>query len=222
MVMFWSCPYGITNGNGYLIQDSDRVVYFNFSVVSPGHTLDKAELKLYKEEPTRQMKSKCRIEIFRLRRGNDTEDTILEPETNLTVSVDYEGWLSIKITDAANYWNRNRNENFGLYVKTIDVETGQEIDLNKSGIRGFDGPKDKQPFMIAFVNKQDGVDVQHTRSGRRAERSTNNEPENEDCQRHPLYINFTALGWHSHVQTPLYISSTGRFQKDSCHSNFFE
>ncbi|KAK3601933.1 hypothetical protein CHS0354_005180 [Potamilus streckersoni] len=174
-------------------QDRDHVVYFDISGVPPGHIFDKAELKLYKWKTASRGKSEYLIEIFRLRRDNDTKDKILEPKTNLTVSEDYEGWLSIQITHVANYWNRNRQKNFGLYVQVTDVETDQEIYLNKSGIRGYEGPKDKQPFMIGFVNKQDRANVQHTEG--RAERSTNNQPVNEDCKRHPLYINYTALGW---------------------------
>ncbi|KAL3887863.1 hypothetical protein ACJMK2_000252 [Sinanodonta woodiana] len=214
----------------FLGRDRDHVVYFDMSTVSSDHILSKAELRLYKEKRTKKKQSTYRIETFRLRRGNGTEDESVKPETNVTVSGDYEGWISINVTDAAHYWNVNRKENFGLDVRVTDVDTGQKIDPKKCGIRIHGGPKSTQPFMMTVcVKKQDDEYVWRTRSERRGEnfasskqesareilreifcivqillarRSASQQGGNSDCQKHPLYINFTTLGW-THVIAPL-------------------
>ncbi|KAL3887915.1 hypothetical protein ACJMK2_000300 [Sinanodonta woodiana] len=57
----------------FLWHKKGRMFYFDFSDVPPGESVTNAELKLYKEPPKKRKKSTYLIEIFRIRRGNDSE-----------------------------------------------------------------------------------------------------------------------------------------------------
>ncbi|KAL3887916.1 hypothetical protein ACJMK2_000301 [Sinanodonta woodiana] len=207
----------------FLRHEKDRMFYFDFSDVSPGESVTNAELKLYKEPPKKRKKSTYLIEIFRIRRGNDPEDKILEPEANLTVNKNYEGWLSINVTNAANYWSVFHTENLGLYMRVTDVKKGRMIDSDKFGIVGEDGPENKQPFMVGFFKMTNELHVRRTRSTRKRQNSspTKEEVENKEeyyqwgqysytqehyrrqaCQRHTLYVSFRSLGWQDWIIAP--------------------
>ncbi|KAL3887913.1 hypothetical protein ACJMK2_000298 [Sinanodonta woodiana] len=207
----------------YLPHEKDRMFYFDFSDVSPGESVTNAELKLYKEPPKRRNKSIYLIEIFRIKRRNDSEDMILEPETNLTVKKNYEGWLSINVTNAANYWSVFRTENLGLYMRVTDVKKGEMIDSDTFGIVGEDGPENKQPFMVGYFKMTNELRMRRTSSARKRRNSSPMKVEvvntedyhqpgeynhsREDyrrqaCQRHTLVVSFRDLGWNDWIIAP--------------------
>ncbi|KAL3887866.1 hypothetical protein ACJMK2_000255 [Sinanodonta woodiana] len=154
---------------------------------------------------------------------NHGKDKVLEPEANLTVSKNFVGWLSIKVTNAANYWTVYRTENLGLYMRVTDVRKGRDIDPVKFGIVGEDGPENKQPFMVGFFKMTNELHLRPKRSGRKRQNySPTEEEDTEDyyhwgegghsysgehfrrqaCQRHTLYVSFKSLGWQDWVIAP--------------------
>ncbi|KAL3887865.1 hypothetical protein ACJMK2_000254 [Sinanodonta woodiana] len=191
----------------FLGQDRDHVVYFDMSSVSSDHILSKAELRLYKEKQTRTKQSIYRVVIFLLKGENGNKDESVTPKTGVTLSGDYDGWISINVTDAAHYWNLNRNENFGLDVRVTDVDTGQDLDLKKSGIGITGAPKNKQPFLTVFVKEKVNEYVWRTRLETRARRSASQQEGSTKCQKHPLYIDFSSLGWTHIIAPPGYNAS---------------
>ncbi|KAK3577613.1 hypothetical protein CHS0354_028600, partial [Potamilus streckersoni] len=173
----------------FLRHERDRMFYFDFSDVSPGEIVTNAELRLYKEPPAKRKQSQYLIEIFRIRRGNDPElvsfrDKVLEPEANLTVSKNFVGWLSIKVTNAANYWTVFRTENLGLYMRVTDVKKGRDIDPEKFGIVGEDGPENKQPFMVGFFKMTNELYLRHRRSTQKRQNFSPTEEEDTEDYYH--------------------------------------
>ncbi|KAK3598260.1 hypothetical protein CHS0354_034241 [Potamilus streckersoni] len=203
------------------------MLYFNFTDVLPGLISTHAEVNLYKERTTMEDRSQLLIEIFMIRRGTNKGDTNLQPVTNLSVSKSYEGWISTKVTDAAKYWTVNREENLGLYLRATDVEMGQYIDPDKSGIVVKEGPESKRSFLVSYFKKPNEDHVPYTRSKRQLKdiSATNDSSEGdfkedflddyiarkktqavynrlEICRRQEMYVNITDLGWNSWIISP--------------------
>ncbi|KAL3887859.1 hypothetical protein ACJMK2_000248 [Sinanodonta woodiana] len=208
------------NQGGQLPLRGDKidVLFFNFSDVSSDATVTSAELKLYKERSSLSNQAIYLIEVFRMDPGIDTEDTRFEPEANLTVSEDYEGWLSMQITSIVSYWNVHRQENRGLYIRVTDVKTGLNVESATAGIVGDHGHENHQPFMIGFFKTSDEEHVWHSMPAREAQyvsptelnvgadnsarKSARHKRENQKCQRKELYVDFTTLGWNSWIIAP--------------------
>ncbi|KAK3598261.1 hypothetical protein CHS0354_034242 [Potamilus streckersoni] len=195
-------------------EKSDLLLYFKFSDVSSPAIVTAAELKLYKQRSLVSNEAIYLIEVFRMKRENDTEDTSLQPEVDMTVSGDYEGWLSMQITNAARYWNDFRTENLGLYIRVTDVKTGHEIDSVKSGIIGNKGPENQKPFIIGIFNTKTEEHPWHKFSALQAQNVVPTENKSEArktavqqitrqaCRRQELYVNFTSIGWNSWIIAP--------------------
>ncbi|KAL3887914.1 hypothetical protein ACJMK2_000299 [Sinanodonta woodiana] len=147
-------------------REKDHLFYFYFKDVLQAESVTNAELKLYKEPPTQRTKSTYLIQIFRIRSGNYPVSTNLELEADLTVNANYEGWLSINVTNAANYCLRFRAEYFGLYMLVRDMKKDRLIHPFKFGIVGEDGPKNKQPFMVGYFKMTNELHVRRTRLAR--------------------------------------------------------
>ncbi|KAK3598253.1 hypothetical protein CHS0354_034234 [Potamilus streckersoni] len=204
------------------------ILYFDFMDVLPGVVATHAEVQIYKERTTIEDRFSYLIETFLIRRGTNNEEMILQPVANLSVSKSYEGWLSMKVTNAAKYWTVNRKQNLGLYMQVTDVEIGQYIDPYKSGIVGEDGSESKRTFMISYFKNPNEDHVPYTRSKRQVPdiSATNVSTEGdfnadflqpylasqtmfasykreEICKRHEMYVNFTDLGWNSWITAPV-------------------
>ncbi|KAK3598263.1 hypothetical protein CHS0354_034244 [Potamilus streckersoni] len=187
----------------------DLVLYFNFSDVSSQAMLTAAELNLYKQPSRVSNEAIYLIEVFRMKRENDTECKSLQPEVNMTVPGDYEGWLSMQITNAARYGNDFRTENLGLYIRVTDVKTGSNVDSSKSGIVGDEGPDNQQPFMTGMFNNEEQVwptfaakEAQTMLEQEIVRKSAGQQNESQICQRNELYVDFKSLGWKSWIIAP--------------------
>lgn len=201
----------------HLRHDKDATFYFDTSDVSPSELVMGAEFRLYKEGK-KARDSSCLIEIFRITQGTDPEDKSLEPEVNMTVPWDYEGWINFNVTRAVYLWTYLPFTNLGLYMKVsvIDKET-RLIDPRKVGIIGHQGPDDKQAFLVGFFKMARGDINVRTRRSADMENSTPNEAEKmyhwggdsysmdyrrSACQRHTLYVSFKSLGWQDWIIAP--------------------
>ncbi|KAL3887858.1 hypothetical protein ACJMK2_000247 [Sinanodonta woodiana] len=199
---------------GFLREGMGYLFYFNFSEVEPDAILTTAELQVYKEPSKEQNVSMYMIQLFRKERGNGIDDIILLPEVNTTVSSQYAGWFSIDITNAAKYWTVNPAENFGMYMKVIDMNKGQDADSFKSGIVTDNGPENQQPFMVGRFTTTDEHQVLPTLSARnlqqvpqiaeeaRVRKLAKSQKAVTACRRHEMHVDFSSVGWNSFIFVP--------------------
>lgn len=204
----------------HLRHDKDATFYFDTSDISTAELVMGAEFRLYKEAK-KSRDSNVLIEIFRITQGQDPEDKSLEPEANMTVPWDYEGWINFNVTRAVYLWTYLPYMNLGLYMKvTVLAKDNRVIDPGKVGIIGHRGPDDKQAFLVGFFKMARGeLNLRHRRSADQSENSTPNEAENyyywgkgadsysmdyrkSACQRHTLYVSFKSLGWQDWIIAP--------------------
>lgn len=47
------------------------------------------------------------------------------PETNYTLTPDYEGWVLMNVTHSAESWTIFPTSNMGLFLKVIDLSSGE-------------------------------------------------------------------------------------------------
>lgn len=205
----------------HLRHDKDATFFFDTSDVSTSELVMGAEFRLYKEAK-KARDSLCRIEIFRITQGADPEDKNLEPEVNVTVPWDFEGWINFNVTRSVYLWTYLPYTNLGLYMKVTVVEKGSEnrlIDPGKAGIVGHKGPDDQQAFLVGFFKMARG-DINVRSRTRRSADTVNKTPDETEgmyhwggdsysmdyrqsaCQRHTLYVSFKSLGWQDWIIAP--------------------
>ncbi|XP_012938722.2 bone morphogenetic protein 5 [Aplysia californica] len=199
----------------HLRHERDRTFFFDFSEVSVGEQVKGAELRIYKEASSKFASSSFTISLYRIKQGQDWEDKILELESNLRVSGEQTGWVTLDATDVAEYWTFFPLSNMGLYLKVTD-ENGEEFEPKEIGLVGRRGPADKQPFLVGYMDMSPEVLSRRARSIRSKrwadpqDRSYSDNPYAEysrtgftryrahnNCQRHNLYINFRDIGFDS-------------------------
>ncbi|XP_052761582.1 bone morphogenetic protein 7-like [Mya arenaria] len=203
----------------HLRHDRDITFFFDTSDVALSELVMGAEFRIFKEAKTSRGYD-CRVEIFRIAQGLDLEDKTLEPEVNLTVPWDYEGWVNFNVTRALTLWSYIPSTNLGLYMKVTVLDgENRQIAPGKFGIVGRNGPDDQQAFLVGFF-KMARSDIP-TRTRRSADGSNNETPDESDkyyywggnsysmdnyrksaCQRHTLYVNFKSLGWQDWIIAP--------------------
>ncbi|KAL3887862.1 hypothetical protein ACJMK2_000251, partial [Sinanodonta woodiana] len=204
-----------------LSNERKNILYFDFTDVLPGVNATYGEIKIYKNPTLMHQRSHYLVEIFLRKRWTNIADTYLQPVTNLTVSQSYEGWLNLIVTDAAKYWTMNREENLGLYMQVTDLEKGEYIDPDQSGLVVDDGPKSKRIFMISYFKYTNEDHTWYARSERKPrnilptqevvqenhsskdfwEINTQSKPAaytsaDKLCRRHEMYVNLTHQGWN--------------------------
>ncbi|KAH3896973.1 bone morphogenetic protein 7-like isoform X2 [Dreissena polymorpha] len=202
----------------HLRHDRDITFYFDTTDVAMSELVMGAEFRLYKEG-RKSRDADCRIEIFRIAQGHDLEDKILEPEANVTIPWDFEGWVNMNVTRALSLWSYIPSTNLGLYIKVTSLGgEPRQIEPAKFGIVGRRGPEDQQAFLVGFFKMAREVKVRVRRSAETKDNETPNESENyyywggdsysmdnyrkSACQRHTLYVSFRSLGWQDWIIAP--------------------
>ncbi|CAG2118894.1 unnamed protein product, partial [Medioppia subpectinata] len=65
-----------------------------------------------------------------------------------------EGWVTFNVTEPFIQWVSFPHNNLGLYLRIRAHTIERDIDPQEIGIIGTNGPKDRQPFTIAFFKSR--------------------------------------------------------------------
>ncbi|KAH9513721.1 Bone morphogenetic protein 7 [Bulinus truncatus] len=201
----------------HIRHEKDRAFYFDFSEVSAGEQLKGAELRLYKDVAPEFEYGRFNVSIYAIKPGADWEEKTLEYESSIQVDYAKTGWIILDATKIAEYWTQSPLHNMGLYLKVLN-SFGKELEPKDIGIVGHKGPADKQPFLVGYMDMINEVVSRRIRSIRSAKWSSSSSDDityadnpytdysrhsttryrsHNNCQRHPLHINFRDIGFGS-------------------------
>ncbi|CAG2165999.1 unnamed protein product [Oppiella nova] len=204
----------------HLRHDRDRRFWFDVSEVSPEETIMDAELRLFRDLTDSSLPSNLtyHLTLYMLSQGDDPEDKVLNYVSDQRITFD-EGWISLNVTDPMITWITFPHQNLGLYLRIRAHQIERDIDPHEIGIIGTNGPKDRQPFTIAFFKSRSHGNVRRIRqTSRKRQRSDVSFYDHDEwnpylnpndryasgrsCQKRTLYVSFRDLGWQDWIIAP--------------------
>ena len=196
-------------------------IWFDVSEAPRGEPIIAAELRLYRSlRNTSESSEAYAITVYRVARTKDggrMKHYINEANT----TAGGEGWITLNISQALDYWVRHPKENRGLFLAVHHADyTGRIMRPDDIGIVGVLGILDKQPFMVGFF-KDSGKRSKRTVSSKQTrgikqrarELSSVNIKSNlyanvvirkrgHACNIKTLYISFKDLQWNDWIIAP--------------------
>ncbi|KTF91307.1 hypothetical protein cypCar_00029563 [Cyprinus carpio] len=202
-----------------------REFRFDLSRIPPGETVTAAELRIYKDFVHERYENETfRVSVFQVLQQQPKRELYLLDSR--VVWAAEEGWLVFDLTVTTNLWVINPGQNLGLQL-SLETAYGERMNPRRAGLVGSTGPRNKQPFMVAFL-KASGFHLRSVRSAsgnkqRGHHRSKNPKPgvapsqvalktaesaegssvdPKQGCKKHELYVSFRDLGWQDWIIAP--------------------
>ncbi|XP_023698947.2 bone morphogenetic protein 4 [Paramormyrops kingsleyae] len=190
--------------------DSPLRFVFNLSSIPPGELLSSAELRLYRQRiPGAELHSadqrRHRInvyEVLKVVRGGQLITRLLD--TRL-VQHDTSGWESFDVSPAALRWTHEHVPNLGLAVEVLHLnrtaaQQGRHVRLSRSlHTTPEEDWSQLRPLLVTFGH--DGKGHPLTRRSKRSAKPRGRK-KNRHCRRHPLYVDFSDVGWNDWIVAP--------------------
>lgn len=190
-------------------------MYFNISSIANNEKLRAAELILNRNAYTKESDAKLRHHILVydiVRPGiKGKRDPILYLIDSKSVKISSNGTLSIDVTSAVERWLKVPRHNHGLLIHVASSSVNKSFVPQHKHIRlrrslkeeSHEEWQQKQPLLMAYSDderhKQRPIrDARNRRTpGRRR-----NKPMRNACQRWPLYVDFSDVGWSDWIVAP--------------------
>ncbi|CAG7826131.1 unnamed protein product [Allacma fusca] len=218
----------------------DKQFWFDTSEIPSTELVFGAELRLWKKTLARNLKDDYdyneadddyqtdgKSQVVRISvkqvvpvKGANTLDLVELDE--IVVAKWEQGWLRLNVTSAFREWILRPESNLGLVISTKCAETGEEIELEATGLTKAEEEDEHQPFVVAFLKGSESrrnIGSKPRKPGRRTIRSTKQKRNKKSkkgrqydftetldrprsCQMGMLYVNFEDLGWKDWVIAP--------------------
>lgn len=190
--------------------------YFNLSTIPETEILKAAELSIQRDSITdgKNMQQKVLVyDIVRPGIKGKTEPLLHLIDTK-TVQVDTNHTINLDVKYAVDRWLQNPKENYGILVEVVVGR--QQLPPAQRHIRLRRSVKDsdedwakQQPWLMTYLDdgryKQQGMDEILKRKPRASKRNHKHRGErrgHELCQRKPLYVDFSSVGWSDWIVAP--------------------
>lgn len=108
------------------------------------------------------------------------------------------GSKNFDVKQAVQHWLQNPTENFGLEVHLMSDADSPVTHVNSLS---EDGTIDNKPLLLTFSHDRT-EHVYRRRKRRSAAEDLSTEREVNYCQRHPLYVDFSEVGWNDWIVAP--------------------
>ncbi|XP_001603876.1 protein 60A [Nasonia vitripennis] len=200
-------------------------LWFDVSEVPENEHMINAELRLYRsldQAKSAKNRGAFTLTAYRVLRLEDGERELQYIDA-VNATAGREGWLSLNVSEALQYWVANPAGNRGLYLSVHPADRQvHEMKPEDIGVVGFRGVAERQPFMVAFF-KSSGIRSRaaaaKSRQKRDAKRKKKAEISSLDYRSNPytdpqiqynsrtckiqtLYVSFRDLQWQDWIIAP--------------------
>ena len=163
--------------------------------------------------------SKYRIGIYEIiRPASDYDEAVSRLIDTRVVDSSRTKWESFDIHSAVVRWRQKPRENHGLQVTITSLDSrpsgGHHVRLRRSlssserHVSLTDGQwAEQEPFMVAYSEDSGAAERRRTKRGarsrhRKRSRSHQRKRKKGECRRHPLYVDFSDVGWDDWIVAP--------------------
>ncbi|KAM8945284.1 bone morphogenetic protein 2 [Pelodytes ibericus] len=197
-----------------LPESSERTVqhfFFNLTSIPDEELITSAELRIYRE----QIREPFERDISKLHRINIYD--IVKPaaaasrgpvsrllDTRL-IHHNQSQWESFDVTPAITRWIAHRQPNHGLIVEVTPLDNDKNVSKRHVRISRSLSPEKEnwsqvRPLLVTFSHDGKGHPL-HKREKRQA-RHRQRKRLKSSCRRHPLYVDFSDVGWNDWIVAP--------------------
>ncbi|XP_058129314.1 protein 60A-like [Anopheles ziemanni] len=202
--------------------EKGRRLWFGITNIENDVSVLMAELRLYRKQMLNKYSTSNTTVTLTVYAIIDVDgESEMTEISSMELMGDYEGWLEINVTGAAELWLKNKQANHGFYVGAyIAGHNEREVKLDDIGFVSVRGSEEYQPFLVVYANSPQQM-VQPTlhrqptrnkRSSQQRRRKTKTEHRNplyhptfdqhKSCRIQQLYVSFKDLQWHEWIIAP--------------------
>lgn len=199
-------------------------LYFNVSGIPKDEKLKAAELELQRTSISDGTKLRHKVQVFDIIRPGikgKTEPMLYLIDTK-TVNINSSDAISLDVTPAVERWLDKPKQNYGVLIHIVVGHQSrppahQHIRLKRSTDENMDDWTKQQPTLMTYTDdgryKQRTIrDIMNNRGRRAPNRKAHKRREGRElCQRKPLYVDFSNVGWSDWIVAP------GGYDAYYCH-----
>ncbi|XP_031623454.1 protein decapentaplegic [Contarinia nasturtii] len=186
--------------------------YFNVTSIPKSETLKAAELEIQRDPIADEKNLQQKVLVYDIVRPGIKGKT--EPLLHLidtkTVQINGSNAISLDVKYAVDRWLANPNENYGILVEVVVGR--QQLPPAQRHIRlrrSVDDSDDKwskvQPYLMTYLDdgRYDQRVINRVRRKPGSSRRNHKRREGRElCQRKPLYVDFSNVGWSDWIVAP--------------------
>ncbi|XP_055299922.1 protein decapentaplegic-like [Sitodiplosis mosellana] len=191
-------------------------LYFNVSTIPKAEKLKAAELEIQRDPIIDGDNLRHKVLVYDIVRPGikgKTEPILYLIDTK-TVQINTSDTISLDVLPAVDRWLQNPKENYGILVQVVIGHQNlppahRHVRLRRSVDEKENEWAKMQPFLMTYTDdgryKQRVIRDLKTNRGRRTPHRRNNKRRGEGrelCQRKPLYVDFSNVGWDDWIVTP--------------------
>ncbi|XP_076872918.1 bone morphogenetic protein 2b [Brachyhypopomus gauderio] len=197
--------------------------FFNLSSIPAEELITAAELRVFRQQvfgdftqSNRSIEGLHRINVFEVFRPAQVASE--EPLTRLLdtrlVRDSHSRWESFDVSSAVAGWAAQSRPNHGLLVEVLHPPGAEEAKaIRRRHVRvsrSLHGDRDSwaqtRPLLVTYGHDGQGTALLRSprdkRQVRRGPKQRRKHPQRANCRRHPLYVDFSEVGWNEWIVAP--------------------
>ncbi|XP_026887342.2 bone morphogenetic protein 2b [Electrophorus electricus] len=210
-----------------LKERTTQELFFNLTSIPVKELITGAELRIFRHQVLSDLtKSNSsitgglhRINVFEVFRPaqSASEETLTRLLDTRLVQDSHSRWESFDVSSAVAGWAAQSHSNHGLLVEVVhppeaeDVRETERIRrrhvrVSRSLHRDGDSWAQVRPLLVTYGHDGQGMALLRSprdkRQVRRGPKQRRKQPQRANCRRHPLYVDFSEVGWNEWIVAP--------------------